>query len=48
MDGEDWDYDNLDGDSGHVRNTSVAHYAVQIDMLDAPLRGIAEDDLELA
>jgi len=31
-----------------VRGTGVAHYDVQIDMLNAPLRGIAEDDLELA
>ena len=28
--------------------TGVAHYDVQIDMLNAPLSGIPEDDLELA
>ena len=38
----------LDGDSGPVRDTSVANYDVQIELLNAPLRGIPEDDLELA
>ena len=38
----------LDGDSGPMHDTSVAHYDVQIDMLNAPLSGIPEDDLELA
>ena len=37
-----------DGDGGPVRDTGVAHYDVQIDMLNAPLSGIPEDDLELA
>ena len=38
----------LDGDSGPGHDTGVAHYDVQIDMLNAPLSGIPEDDLELA
>ena len=33
---------------GAAFDTGVAHYDVQIDMLDAPLSGIPEDDLELA
>ena len=37
-----------DGDSGPGHDTGVAHYDVQIDMLNAPLSGIPEDDLELA
>ena len=38
----------LDGDGGPVRDTGVTHYDVQIDMLNTPLRGIPEDDVELA
>ncbi len=38
----------LDGDGGPGHDTGVAHYDVQIDMLNAPLSGIPEDDLELA
>ena len=34
------------GEAGH--GTGVAHYDVQIEMLNAPLSGIPEDDLELA
>ena len=37
-----------DGDSGPADVTGVAHYDVQIEMLNAPLSGIPEDDLELA
>ena len=37
-----------DGDGGLGRDTGVAHYDVQLDMLNAPLSGIPEDDLELA
>ena len=37
-----------EGDGGAVRDSGVARYDVQLDMLNAPLRGIAEDDLELA
>ena len=37
-----------DGDGGAVHDSGVAHYDVQLDMLNAPLRRIAEDDLELA
>ena len=37
-----------EGDGGPVHDTGVAYYDVQIDMLNAPLSGIPEDDLELA
>ena len=37
-----------EGDNGSADVTGVAHYDVQIDMLNAPLSGIPEDDLELA
>lgn len=37
-----------EGGEGAADGAGVAHYDVQIDMLDAPLRGIPEDDLELA
>ena len=37
-----------EGDSRPADDTGVAHYDVQIDMLNAPLSGIPEDDLELA
>ena len=36
------------GDDGAAFDTGVAHYDVQIEMLNAPLSGIPEDDLELA
>ena len=38
----------LDGSDEMACDTGVAHYDVQIDMLNAPLSGIPEDDLELA
>ena len=37
-----------EGDNGPADVTGVAHYDVQIDMLNTPLHGIPEDDLELA
>ncbi len=38
----------LEGSDEMGYDTGVAHYDVQIDMLNAPLSGIPEDDLELA
>ncbi len=37
-----------EGGEGAADGTGVAHYDVQIEMLNAPLSGIPEDDLELA
>ena len=37
-----------EGGEGAAYGTGVAHYDVQIEMLNAPLSGIPEDDLELA
>ena len=37
-----------EGSDEAAYDTGVAHYDVQIDMLNAPLSGIPEDDLELA
>ena len=38
----------MEGSDEIAYDTGVAHYDVQIDMLNAPLSGIPEDDLELA
>ena len=38
----------LTGSDATAYDTGVAYYDVQIDMLNAPLSGIPEDDLELA
>ena len=38
----------MEGSDEIAYDTGVARYDVQIDMLNAPLSGIPEDDLELA